>query len=347
MKTKKVINTAVIGLGRAGWQIHIPQITAHENFKFTAAVDPLESRRKEAREQFGVNTYADCRSLFESEKPDLVVIVSPTHFHKEQAVMAFEHGVDVLCDKPMAVSLMEAREMAAAMRRHKRRMMLYQPHRAYVETVALRHLLAKNLIGRVFLIKRSWCRYRVRVDWQAFSRYGGGELNNSGAHFVDQLLYLAASPVTNMHCLRRKIISKGDAEDFARLILETENGMVLDVEVNFVAAIPSRPMEVYGERGTLILDEETPAWRARYYDEGAAENFKLQNSLAAENRSYMDDQRFSWREATFPLEDYKPVNFYRKCYDYFAGGEEPFIPVEESLEVMRILEECKKKSALS
>ncbi len=343
---EKKINVAVVGLGRAGWQIHLPRIQAHKGFKLSGTVDPLAERRKEAGDKFGVPAYKNLKALFAHQKPDMIVIVSPTHFHKAQALLAFEQGVDVLCDKPMAASLDDAREMVSAMRRHGRKMMVFQPHRTYVETVALRALLQKGIIGRVFLIKRSWSRYRVRVDWQAFSRYGGGELNNSGAHFVDQLLYLAASPVTRIHGIRRRIISKGDAEDFVRLMLETENGMVLDVEVNFAAAIPSRPMEVYGERGTLILDEEAGVWRARYHEEERSARFKLQNSLAAENRSYMDDQHFPWREVSFPLSDFRALDFYDKCYDYLARGQKPFIPVEESLEVMRILEECKKSTRI-
>ena len=63
--------------------------------------------------------------------------------------------------------------------------MVYQPHRARVEVVALRDVLAQDLIGPLTMIKRAVSRYVRRDDWQAFSRYGGGMLNNYGAHYID------------------------------------------------------------------------------------------------------------------------------------------------------------------
>ena len=54
----KVLRCAVIGLGRIGWQFHIPQIVEREGFVLTAVVDPDESRQKEAQEQFGAKILA-------------------------------------------------------------------------------------------------------------------------------------------------------------------------------------------------------------------------------------------------------------------------------------------------
>ncbi len=240
----KKLRTAVIGLGRAGWQMHIPEILRHEGFELIAVVDPLSERTEEARKEFNVKGYSDCKALFEHERLDLVVIVSPTHFHVEQTIASFKNGVDVLCDKPMAPNLDEADRMIRAMKKYGRKMMVYQPHRAYVDTIALQSILKKNIIGPVFMIKRAWSWYRFRVDWQAFKKYGGGELNNSGAHFIDQLLYLSGSRLKKLYCSTRKIISRGDAEDMAKIVMETENGMILDLDINFAAAIPITPFQV-------------------------------------------------------------------------------------------------------
>lgn len=82
----KILKIAVIGLGRAGWQMHIPEINRHPRFELIAAVDPLPRRLEEARREFGVKGYPDCATLFAKEKPDVVVIASPTQFHPEQTV---------------------------------------------------------------------------------------------------------------------------------------------------------------------------------------------------------------------------------------------------------------------
>jgi predicted dehydrogenase len=338
----KILKTAVVGLGRAGWQMHIPEVLRHKNLELIAVVDPLEERLEEVNREFGIKGYKHCKELYDHETTDLVVIASPTHFHKDQAILAFENSSDVLCDKPMACSLDEADEMINSMESNDRKLMIYQPHRAYAYTVAILDILSKDLIGQVYMIKRAWTMYRIRVDWQAFSKYGGGELNNSGAHFIDQLIYLSGSQVKTLSCFPRKIISRGDAEDVAKIVMETENGIILDLDINFASAIPITPFQVFGNRGSIIWDEENNTWRVRYYHQEDLKEINLQNNLAADNRSYCDDQDIPWQEAVYPVADYKPIDFYEKCYEYFALNKEPFIPVSQSREIMRIVEQCRQ-----
>jgi scyllo-inositol 2-dehydrogenase (NADP+) len=338
----KILRTAVIGLGRAGWQIHIPEIIRHKNFELIAVVDPLEERLQEAKDEYDVKGYSDYQTLLNSEKPDLIVITSPTHVHAEHAIAAFKNGVDVFCDKPMALSLQEADRMIASMKEYDRKLMVYQPHRAYVETVALQNILSRDLIGSVYMIKRSWTRYRIRVDWQAFRKYGGGELSNSGAHFIDQLLYLSGSSLKKFFCSLRQVISRGDAEDVAKIIMETANGIILDLDINMAAAIPITPWQVLGERGSIIWDEDQQAWLVRFYKEEEFSGIELQNSLAAKDRSYCDDQDIPWQEMTFPVSDFQPIDFYDKCYEYYVLNKDPFVPVTQSREIMNIIETCRK-----
>jgi scyllo-inositol 2-dehydrogenase (NADP+) len=338
----KTLKTAVIGLGRAGWQMHIPEIIRHKNFELIAVVDPLSERLQEAQDKYRVKGYPDCQTLFRSERPELIVIASPTHFHVQQALEAFQNGVDVFCDKPIAPSLNETDQIIAAMKEYDRKLMVYQPHRAYVDTVSLRDILSQDLIGPVYMIKRAWTRYRIRVDWQAFRKYGGGELSNSGAHFIDQLLYLSGSTLKNISCSLRRVISRGDAEDMAKIVMETKNGMILDLDINMAAAHPITPWQVLGERGSILWHEKRQAWLVRYFEKEAAVGIKLQNTLAAENRSYCDDQEIPWQEKIFPVSDFQPINFYDKCYEYFAQNKKPFVPIAETREIMRIIEQCRK-----
>ena len=81
----QVLKTAVIGLGRIGWQFHIPNVLQHDGFELVAVVDPLPERREEAQQVWGTDrdllTYPDHRALFEACASgicdlDLVVIAS-------------------------------------------------------------------------------------------------------------------------------------------------------------------------------------------------------------------------------------------------------------------------------
>ena len=98
----KSLRTAVVGAGRIGWMFHIPQALQHEGFDLIAVVDPLQERLDEVEAEFGVKGCLEYDELLQSVELDLVVIASPTPFHADQAIAAFERGCDVFCDKPMA-----------------------------------------------------------------------------------------------------------------------------------------------------------------------------------------------------------------------------------------------------
>ncbi len=341
----KVLRTAVVGLGRAGWYMHIPEIIRNDNYTLVAVADPLEERLGEAKSEFGVNVYKSLEELLESETIDVLVIASPTHFHAMQAITAFKNGVDVLCDKPMASSLKEAEQMVASMEEHGRKLTVYMPNRTYPETVALKEIMAMDLIGKIYMIKRAWTNYRIRVDWQAFRKYGGGELSNSGSHFIDQLLYLSGSQLKNYDCKIRNIATRGDAEDVAKIVMETKNGMILDLDINMVAAYPITPWQVLGKRGSIIKDETNETWKVKYYNKGGDTGIELQNNLAADGRSYCDNQEIAWQEKIFPISDFKPVSYYDLCYDYFALNKRAFVPANESVELMKIIEVFRESAA--
>jgi len=342
MGAMKVLRTAVVGLGRVGWRFHIPQVLEHDGFELAAVVDPLPDRLAEAESKFGVRGYRDHEALLEAEQLDLVVIASPTRFHCAQAVAAFERGCDVFCDKPMSFSLEEADRMIVAMETHGRKLMVYQPHRAVVEVVALQEILRRGLIGPVYMMKRAQSRYVRRNDWQAFRKHGGGMLNNYGAHYIDQLLYLAGSSARRITCSLRSIATLGDADDVVKAVIETENGVILDLDINMAAAHPIPPWLIFGERGSIVLDEEARTWRVRFFRLDELPDVPLHEALAAPGRRYPRDEAIPWRDVTFPLADFHPVDFYARCYEFYALDAAPFVPVAESRELMRVLDVCRR-----
>ena len=336
------LRTAVIGLGRIGWQFHVPEVVQHEGFELVAVVDPLPERLKEAKSTFGATGYPSCEALLEAETLDLVVVASPTHFHADHAISAFARGCDVFCDKPMAISLQEADRMIAAMEQHDRKLMIYQPHRARSEAVALQEILRQDLIGPVYMMKRANANYDRRNDWQAFRKHGGGMLNNYGMHFVDQLLYLSGSRARRIACALRMIASLGDADDVVKVMIETENGMILDLDINMASAHPIPPWLVLGERGSALLNEEQGAWEVRFFRQEQLADVPIQEGLAAYDRRYGSGEIIPWQEASFALADFETIDFYQKCYEFFALDGEPFVPISESREVMRVLDVCRK-----
>ncbi len=338
----KRLRTAVVGLGRIGWQYHLPSIIRNKGFDLVAVADPLTERLREAEVQFAVPSFSTLDQLLETVDIDLLVVASPTELHADHAVRGFESGCDVLCEKPLARSLTEADVMIDTMKRTGRKLMVYQPHRCGSDTLALRDLLHRDLIGPVYMIKRAWSGFDRRTDWQAFRAHGGGMLNNYGAHMIDQLLYLSHSPVRRVVCSLRSVVTRGDADDVVKLLMETSDGLLLDLDITMAAAQPLPAWHVFGSRGSALLDEHEGCWRVRFFQEEEVSPLAPQQGLAAEQRRYGSGETLPWREEAIPLSRFPPVDFYAKAYDYFALGKESFVPIRETREVMRVIEMCRK-----
>lgn len=345
---EKKLRVAVVGMGRIGWEFHMPTIAAHPGFELVAVVDPLEERLADAKRQYGVNGFADFAAMPAAARPDLAVIASPSHLHAEQAIHAMRNGVDVFCEKPLAMDLAEADRMIGVMRETGRKLMTYQPKRACAETLALKAILAKARIGPIYMIKLAVSAFCRRNDWQAWKKYGGGMLSNYGAHALDLLLYLTGEKVKRVHGILRKIAALGDADDVVKLVMETESGIILDMDINMAAAVELQPMIVFGRHGTIWLAREQKAFVVRWFDPALAPAYAADNGLAARERRYMDayEHEIVWNEDVIPIADFESIPFYDKVYDHFALDKPSFVPIEQTREVIRIMEECRKSEGV-
>ena len=338
----KKLNVGLVGLGRAGWTHHAPHIGDHPGFIFTAAADPMAERRAEAERDFKVRTYADYFEMLAKEKLDLVVIASPTHLHKAQAIAAFEKKIDVFCDKPLAPTLADADELIAAMKRTGRKLMVFQPHRIGSDVQTARKIIDSGVLGPIFVFKRAISGYVRRNDWQAQSKYGGGMVNNYGAHMVDQFTYLFGQKVSTIDCHLRRIATLGDAEDVFKAFFQLESGLLVDLDINTATAISVQPWLICGQYGAAALNEKGDGFRVRYFRPEEAPKAELQEGLAASNRSYDSAPPLPWREEEHLFKDMPASSFYKACYEFYGEGKPPLVPIEQTREVMRILEECRK-----
>lgn len=338
----RYLKIAVAGLGRIAWRYHIPAIIEHPRFRLIACADPLADRLAEAAKTFRIDAgYKSIPEMLEKEKPDLLLVASPTCFHAEQVVQAFRYRTDVICEKPLAGTLDEARNIYQLMHKHQRKLMVYQPHRLTPEAIALKKIIDSGVLDKIFMVRRACKNFSCRNDWQAFIAYGGGMLNNYGSHFLDQFIYLFGGDFKSIHGITKRIVSCGDAEDFVKLSLDNGQHIAFDMEINMASAFMGQEWQVYGNCGSAIYNGQGE-WRLKYF---LPEKFKLpdvQSGLAAKDRAYPESIKIEWLEEKIPLEPTSPSRFYDCCYDYFALDKAPLVPVEDTIEVMTILEQCRQ-----
>lgn len=334
------LKIAVVGLGRIGWRFHFQQALASDRFELVSVVDPLPDRLAEARAAAGCETLMAFDELWSRPAPDVVVIATPTSLHESMTVRALEAGCHVILEKPMTTSVASADRMIAQARKCDRHIFLYQPHRLTPETQTVREVIRSGLLGPVYAIHRGVYRYVRRNDWQSLRKNGGGMLNNYGAHYIDQLISLSdASPIAEVNCKLWAIATRGDADDVVKAWIKKESGQLLDVQINQASAHDMPTWHICGQYGTAIRAGN--AFNVRYYDPAeAAPLFVIEG--AAPDRSYDNRDRLPWREREFPITRDKQRDFYANIHDVIVNGAAPYIPVEESRELMRVMDLCRR-----
>jgi len=331
------IRYAVVGLGRAGWDIHVAGLRNRPDAKIVAVVDPVEARREEAKKEFGCQTYTSLTEMLKQKDVEVVTIATPSVMHGPDTKQALKAGKHVVVEKPMAVSVAEADSMIAAAKAAKKFLFVHQNYRFFKDFTVLDDIVKSGIIGKLFHVRYYSNGFARRNDWQTLVKNGGGVLNNTCPHVIDQFLQLVDSPIVDCMGDLRRIASSGDVEDHVKALLRTKSGCTIDMEVtsaeNIAAPLPQ--WIICGSYGTLTKVGKDVT--VRYFDPKLVKPLPVVEGPAA-NRRYGNEDKLPWQEKVV-TSDQGPDrgNFYDSVFRSVRQKAKPFITPESVREVIRTI----------
>ncbi len=335
---KQVIHTLLAGLGRIGWNTHLPALLAHPRFQVDAVVDPAQERLDECKTSFGIPGFRTLEAALCQGRFDAAVIASPTCFHAEQTITALRAGCHVFCDKPAALDLAEFLRMKNAAEENRRILTIYQPSRISRHNLFLKDLIHSGKLGNVFLVKLLRERFSRRNDWQALRKNGGGMLLNYGSHMVDQANFLFDAPGKVLTCTADRVLSCGDADDVVKLLLRY-GPVTVDIDINQAAADSMFRYAVFGSKGSAVLPAEGDTWRIRLPKESGGPTAELHADLSAPGRKYPASETEFLCETAIPPETIPPVTqYYENLYRAVTAGEKLLNPLSETENLVRMID---------
>ncbi|MFH1476003.1 MAG: Gfo/Idh/MocA family oxidoreductase [Verrucomicrobiota bacterium] len=338
-KTK--LKIGVIGLGRIGWRFHCATIARHAEFELIGVADPERDRRAEAERTYHCAAFADYRHLLKMNGLQAVAIAAPTHLHRLMASAALRQGLHVMLEKPMAANVPDGEYIVRTARACHRILTVYQPHRVAAYFQHMRRLITAGKIGTVYHVRRGLFGFSRRNDWQSLQKYGGGMLNNYGAHALDQILQLVGYDVQRVFCNLRRVASLGDAEDVVKIVIETKKGLIGEVDINQACAQSLYDMEVIGTTGVITLQTgQCNALHVRRFSRSALKPKRLDRKLAGANRQYPSDQ-IAFKNETIPVNAQFAVDVYCDFARAVRTGTVPFVDPRETLALMRVMDQCR------
>ncbi len=198
------------------------------------------------------------------EGADLVSITTPPFEHLEQTVFALEQGCNVLCEKPMAMSVSEAEQMVAAMQNAKGWALVDHELRFLPVRLKMRDLIASGAIGEpraaeVRLVSGSRADPNRAYNWWSSRALGGGVLGAAGSHVLDGLRFVLGREATLLGARLNTGVqvlsdsSRVDSDDYAAMLLDF-SGVPTTVLMNVAARHGFEDvLLVHGSEGSLAL----------------------------------------------------------------------------------------------
>jgi predicted dehydrogenase len=202
MTAEDKIRIGFIGSGgNARW--HMGQVLGLPEARIVALADPnpamIEAARRQHPALADVPAFSDFRQMLDEVQLDAVEISTPHTTHKEQILAALDHGLHVLCEKPLVCSVADAHEVIAARDAAGRVCLLSYQRHFQPEFRYIRNRIASGDLGTVTFINALQCqnwKNGTRGTWrQEPALSGGGQLNDSGSHLLDIILWITGLAV--------------------------------------------------------------------------------------------------------------------------------------------------------
>lgn len=190
------LRVGIIGCGGIGTKKHMPALAMIEEVEMVAFCDLIVERAVEAKHEFGneeAGVYMDYKEMLANEDLDLVHVCTPNNTHAELSIASMEADCHVMCEKPMAKTAAEAREMVEVSKRTNKKLTIGYQNRFRTDSDYLRKVCQAGDLGEIYFAKAHAIRRRAVPTWGVFldgEAQGGGPLIDIGTHALDLTLWM-------------------------------------------------------------------------------------------------------------------------------------------------------------
>lgn len=339
--TQHILRVGIAGLGRSGWNIHAKFLkTMPEHYRITAVTDAMQDRLTEANSELGCAVYTDFDAMLADDNVDVIVVATPNPLHTTHAIAAMRAGKHVVCEKPFALNVADADRAIDASRETGKILAPFQNRRFEPHFLKVKELLDSNTLGNVLQIRMVWHGFSRRWDWQTLRQYGGGLLNNNGAHLIDQALTLLNDDEPDMFVDLKRGLSSGDTEDHIKVVMRNKHNLTIDVELTSVSAFEQDRWHICGTNGGLVGSTTQLHWKTVDWNNMPAR--PVQRDPHVSDRTYnRDDIQWTehhWQEPENAIN--VAVSFYQNLHQAITQDAPLFVTPESVRQQIRILNRC-------
>lgn len=256
---------ALVGCGRISTN-HI-KAAVNNKLKVVAVCDVISEKMEDllAKHSLENNTdikrYTDYKEMIEHEKPQLVSIATESGKHAEIAIHCIDQGVNVIIEKPMAMSMADADKIIRCSEEKGVKVSACHQNRFNIAVQELRKAVEAGRFGKLShgSIHVRWNRnkgYYDQAPWRGTWAEDGGALMNQCIHGIDLLRWMMGDEIEEIYgATRQQFHHYLEAEDVGLAVVKFKNGAIGTIEgtTNVYPKNLEETLYIFGENGTVKL----------------------------------------------------------------------------------------------
>ena len=256
---------ALIGCGRIATN-HM-KAAVNNQLEISAVCDVVQEHmevllaKHELQNDMSILRYTDYKSMIQEVKPDLVSIATESGIHAEIALFCIDHGVHVIIEKPMAMSISDANEIIRHSEEKHVKVSACHQNRINIAVQEMRHALEAGRFGRLShgSIHVRWNRnqgYYDQAPWRGTWAQDGGALMNQCIHGIDLLRWTFGGEIEEVYGqTRQQFHDYLEAEDVGMAVVKFKNGAIATIEgtTNVYPKNLEETLYIFGEKGTVKI----------------------------------------------------------------------------------------------
>ncbi|HEY3416353.1 MAG TPA: ThuA domain-containing protein, partial [Armatimonadota bacterium] len=306
-----------MGKGHAAWIDAIP------GMKTVAMCDANPARVASAKEELPdlLGYFTSLDEMLAMKELDLVVNILPHNLHAPTALQCLNAGKHVVMEKPFCLTVEEANAMIDLAQQKKLMLSVFHNRRWDGDYLTIRDLIDRGLIGDLFHIECGFSGYNhPGFWWRSDKAISGGVLYDWGAHFIDWVLNMVPSQITQvMGDLQKRVWNAVTNEDHGQAYIRFANGVTADYMTSSISASTRPKWRISGTKGSIEVSEEI---KLVSFTSGV----RLDSTV----------------KVTLP--GYGSTQYYRNVADHLLMGEELAVKPEQARRVIGIFDAVQRSA---
>ena len=341
---KKDIGIAIVGHGFMGHE-HEKMLLDFPGIKLIGFSDIDPKQLEDVTE--GLKRYASNEELMADPEVDVVLIAANNKFHKDLVIQAANAKKDIICEKPIAMSLEELDEMEAAVKANGVKFTIHHQRRFDPDFRTAKAVYDSGTLGDIYCVKSMLYGFNGNMhDWHVFISEGGGMLYDWGVHLLDQLCWMfPGAKLTSVFADIRNVINK-EVDDYFQIMMRFDNGVTATLELGTYFLTDKmhdkwfeRHWFIGGNQGSAYIDGFGPEGKIVRTD-GLLKNVGGQRTMTAAGptRSFGPPPEGKILTEDLPEVNTNHRNYFENYVKAWYGEEEFLVKIPETRRVLRLMD---------